>query len=332
MANSISHAEIYTRLFAGLADEAYKAEAKSLALIRPANLINNFDEQVKTFKMRTLTTSGNYNYARATGGGKGYTDGDITSGWNSYTVAIDRGVSLGLDILDSAEALMLQMAEVGDNYLRYQDIPETDAYVFAKIASKAGKTDTADVTTSTDVVALFETALTHMAKKEVSTAIPKIIYASPTTVAAYRNQMRTKLLVTNADMGMNTLALNYNGIPIVEVPDGRFADTVTLLNTGTGGFSIPETIQADAEATPPVVGSEGAKQLNFMIVALDAAFVFSAYSRRMRFIPWEQNKDSDNNILLSRHFYDAFVIDNRKHGVYVHKAKTPIGGDLITTP
>lgn len=306
MANSISHAEIYTRLFAGLADEAYKAEAKSLALIRPANLINNFDEQVKTFKMRTLTTSGNYNYARATGGGKGYTDGDITSGWNSYTVAIDRGVSLGLDILDSAEALMLQMAEVGDNYLRYQDIPETDAYVFAKIASKAGKTDTADVTTSTDVVALFETALTHMAKKEVSTAIPKIIYASPTTVAAYRNQMRTKLFVTNADMGMNTLVLNYNGIPIVEVPDGRFADTVTLLNTGTGGFSIPT----------------GAKQLNFMIVALDAAFVFSAYSRRMRFIPWEQNKDSDNNILLSRHFYDAFVLDNRKDGVYVHKADT----------
>lgn len=294
-------AEIYTKLFASLADDAYRETLKSGILMRSGGLVQ-FDMDVKTVKMRTLETTGNLNYNR----NDGYADGDVLQDWSTYVVENERGVRLKLDILDGAEALGLHIAEVADSYLRHKDVPEVDAVAFQKIAAQAGHVETADIVVgTTDAIAAMEAGLSQMRKDEISVGVPKVMFASSDFLAAYRLQKKDQLSFGVGDKDVNLISDRYNEVPLIEVPSARFADTVTLLNTGAGGYTIPS----------------GAHQINFMIVALDAAFVFNAY-KRIRYIPFEANQHSDHNLILSRHFYDAFVLSKKENGIYVHKAAT----------
>lgn len=304
MANTITNAEIYVNTFMGLSEMAYKENSKSMILNRPG-MIGAYDAEVKTVKLRNLTTSGNLNYDRDTG----YKMGSVNNTWESYTVSIERSVKLPLDILDGMQAMQLNIQQVADYYLKQQDIPEVDAVAFQKIASGAGTKVEADIVTTgsstSDVVSLFEAGLSTLRDNEIGITEQKIIFANPDVVSLYRKQMFGKLSLANNVNGIAVNGLYYGDCPIVEVPKSRFWDTVTLLNTGAGGYSIPN----------------GAKQLNFMIVTLSAAAVFNAYVG-MRYLDYRYSETADNNLLMGRRHYDAFVIKGKSKGVYVHKAAT----------
>lgn len=304
MANSITNAEIYVNTFMGLSEMAYKENSKSMILNRPG-MIGAYDAEVKTVKIRNLTTSGNTDYSRATG----YVTGSVNNSWESYTVGVERGVKLPLDILDGMQAMQLNIQQVGEVYLREHDIPEVDAVAFQKISAGAGTTEAADLKltagTETDVVDLLEKALTTLRNEEIGSFEDKVIFASPDFVSLYKKQIFDKIMLANGTRGIAMDGLYYGNIPVIEVPKPRFYDTITLTASGAGGYTIPS----------------GAKPLNFMIVTLSAAAVFNAYVG-MRYLDYRYSELADNNLLMGRRHYDAFVIKGKKKGVYVHKAAT----------
>lgn len=299
MANSFQYAEYFSRMFGGIADEVSRVSLRSQILLRSSGI--TFDPEIKTVKVKTLDTSGNFDYDRA----NGYGHGDVHQGWNQYDVNFERGVRLGVDILDDFQTMRTNIADISENYLKHKDIPETDAVVFSRLAEQAGTVVDTDITATTDVVDLIEDAVLQQSEDEVSADEQKVLFVSSRISSMYSRQKLGSLSVSNTDTGLDLRVNNHNGIPFIVVPPARFADTVTLLNTGEGGYQIPS----------------GAKQLNFILMSLNSGFVFSGY-KNVRFTGMEVNTQTDESFMLSRHFYDAFVLENQAKGVYVSRAAT----------
>lgn len=296
-ANTIGLASKYLPVL----DEVYKRGSLTSIFDTAENRVNWIG--AKTVSLFDFDPVGMANYDRD----DGFVTGNITAGWKPYELAIDRGRSYQIDVMDNEETLGMAVASALSEIERVEVIPEVDAYRFAKWAGTTGvSTGTAAtiVPGTTDVAGLIDTAEAQMDNDEVPYE-GRILYVSPLAYMALKGNIERRII--NSEDNVNTNVEFYDDMRIIRVPQARFQSAITLAApttaAGVGGF---------APAT-------GAKAINFMIVHPSAIMQVMKH-RLVRVFSPEQNLEADAYRLNFRFYHDTFVKANKVKGIYVQTA------------
>lgn len=295
MANSIALAKAYLPIV----DAIYKAESKS-AVLDAANANIRFlgANKVELFK---TAMSGYGNYDRSAG----FPTGSVTSSWEELTLTKDRGVELKVDAMDNEETLGLAFGSLVGEFVRTQMIPELDAYRFATYASAAitaSNVAYADISVgSTDVATLIDDADEKMQDDEVPS--DSWLFVSPKAYNGLKRNI-TRYLANENDVQRQVEM--YNDHRVIVVPQGRFNTAITLYD-GSANFGF--------------VPTSGGYKINFMLVHPTAVAQVVKHDPMRVFSP-EVYQKGDMWAFQSRMYHDAFVLENKVNGIYVHRAST----------
>lgn len=294
VANSIAYAQKYLPLL----DEIYKRESLT-AILDTANERVNWIG-AKTANVFKTELTGLANYDR----NAGFVPGSVTGTWEPLTIAIDRGRSFSVDVMDNDESVGMAFGTLLGENERVNVVPEVDAYRLAKYAAAATGSNVATKTLAAtdDVAAFVQTAEAVLDDGEVPYE-GRILFISPN---AYSN-LKTKItrFTENGDPDVNGRVEMYDGMRVIRVPSARFNTAITLnaptTNTGAGGYTASGVA------------------INFMIVHPSAVIQIVKHVIPRVFSP-EVNQEADAWKLNYRIYHDAFVMANKVNGIYLHKA------------
>ena len=279
MANTINLVTKYQPLL----DEVYQAASLTTDL---ENSAVKFDGS-KTVKVLKLTVPPLGTYTR----NSGYTAGDVTADWESFTLTQDRGTEFSIDAMDDEETLNMTFGNASSEFIRRSVVPQVDAYRFAKLAGAEGiGTASAAITTGDAAVKAILAGMTAMDEAEVP-ADGRILYITPTL----------KGLIDDLET-YKSKACVQRFAKIVVVPQSRFYSAV------------------DIDANGHKKGAD-AKNLNFVIVDPKAAFAVAKHTKLRVFDP-NTNQKSDDYLFQYRLYHDAFVYPQKAAGVYAHVSTT----------
>ena len=293
MANSVS----LVTAFLALIDAAYKAESKTARLDAltqaPAFL------EANAVKVMKLSAVGLGTYSRTTG----YPAGNITAAWETMTLATERGRAFSLDRMDNEEMLGLVLGNLIREWMRVYVAPELDAYRFSKYASWSGISEVGSPTTlaSNTIQAAIDVGIGQMNADEVPEE-GRILFVSD-TCQTFLDQAMTRTY--SNESGISNRVINYNGMPVVMVPQTRFYKGITLNAGATGG--------AGGYAK---TGSTG-RDINFLIVH-PSAILQPVKLNQVKYFSPDVNQTSDGHLWQYRLYHDAFVYENHVDGVYSH--------------
>lgn len=293
MSNTIALAERFLPILDGI----YKKASLTSRL-------DALDERVRFVganKIEVFKTAMNGfgDYSRA----NGFPKGSVTSGWEDYTLAVDRGISLDIDAMDNEETLGMAFGTLQSEFIRTQEVPEVDAYRFAKLAGTTGinAATPADITVgTTDCPALIDVAEEVLGDDEVPED-GRLLYVSEKFYAGIK--AKTTRILANENNVQREIEV-FNGMEVIRVPKGRFNTAITLNNGATNfGFTV------------------GGYPINFMIIAPSAVFSVLKHREPRIFEP-AVNQDKDAWKFDLRLYHDIFVYDNKVKGIYLHRAAT----------
>ena len=295
MPNSIALAE----KFLPILDGVYKRESLTARLLG-ANSLIRFDGANKVSVFKT-NPDGLADYSR----NNGFVNGSVTAGWESYTLSKDRGVSLSIDRMDNEETLGMAFGTLAGEFARVKEVPELDAYRFAKMASANGISSASAAITvgTTDVPGLIDTAEQVMGDDEVPYE-GRILFVSEKAYAGLKAKI-TRYLRNEGEVQRNVEM--YNDMEVVRVPKARFNTAVTLYD-GTSNFGFAPTA--------------GGYPINFMIVHPSAILPVVKHEIVNIFSP-DENQSADAWKVNIRLYHDIFVLDQKLKGIYCHYDTTP---------
>jgi hypothetical protein len=202
------------------------------------------------------------------------------------------------------ETLGMAFGTLAGEFMRVNEIPELDAYRFAKMASTSGVSSAnADITVgTTDVPGLIDAAEMQMGDDEVPYE-GRVLFVSEKAYAGLKAKITRYLANEN---GVQREVETYNGMEVVRVPQSRFNTAITL-NDGTSAFGFAPTA--------------GGYKINFMIVHPSAVLPIVKHDIVKIFSP-DENQTADKWLFQTRVYHDCFVLDNKVKGIYVHRAAT----------
>lgn len=300
MANSIALAKKYLPLL----DEVYAQSAKSAVLDAPADWVRE-TSQAGEVLIPSIALDGLADYSR----GSGFVAGDADLTWASHTFDYDRGRQFVIDAQDNAETIDVSFSAVTGEFIRTKATPEVDAVRFAKIATNAGGSASADLTSATAVQAI-DVGLEALAEAEVDMA-DVIIFVSPkvNTFLKQSSLITRQFAVQVGGMEVNREIEVLDGHPVIVVPQNRFYSEVTLLDGTTAGQ------EAGGYTKTAVTG----KNINFLIVDPKASLGLVKTATPRIFSP-EENQDADAWKFNYRLYHDVILPANKAKGLYAHLA------------
>ena len=294
MANAITTITKYLPLL----DQVYAVASVSAILDTPNALVRETAD-AKTVLIAQTSMSGLGDYSRA----DGFVSGDLTLTWKPYTFEYDRGRTFQIDAMDDMETMGLAFGSLAGEFVRVKVTPEIDAIRFAKYATNAGTKVEANLTNKTTVSAIA-TAEVDMEEKEVSLA-NCVLFMTPTVYGYVKDDTEhfQRTLVPSENPNRNFGS--FDEMPIAKVPQSRF---YTAVDTLSG---------KDEQAAGGFAKAEGAKDINFMIV--DRASVIQLIKHgKIRVFDPDTNQSADAYKVDYRIYHDAWVLDNKKNGIYCH--------------
>lgn len=263
-------------------DEQFKAESKRQVITN-----NDFEftgaHSVKVYK---VTTSAMNDYDREGTGTNHSRYGQIQgldATTEEFTLKKDRSFTFALDKLDVDETkAALQAAAALARQLREVVIPEVDTYVYGKVVAGAGTTETGALTDKNVYDAILK------ATEVLDTAeVPETNRVLLVTPDTYTIMKKNASIVMATDVGQDMRKLGVigmlDGATIIKVPKNR----------------LPEDV-------------------NFVLVHPSATVA------PVKLEDYKIHKDPpgiSGNLVEGRIAYDAFVLENKTKGIYVHKAK-----------
>lgn len=297
MANTI---QLVTK-FVPIMDEVYKRESVT-SILDTANSNVRFigANQVKVFK---FDSDGLANYSRP----NGYVAGELSATWEALTLGQDRGRAFQIDVVDNEETLGMTLGSLTSQFIRTEVAPEIDAYRFAKYAGTSNilAATPADLTAISDVLAAIDDADQAMSNAEVPHE-GRILFLSEVAYKLLKNNITR--YIQNDEENVNRTIEVLDGMRVVRVPSNRFNTAITLQNGITSG----QTAGGFVVAGYPI---------NFMIVHPSAVVQVVKHVVPRLFAP-QQNLDADAWKYDYRIYHDAFVLDNKVAGIYLHRAAT----------
>ena len=281
-----------------LLDQVYAVASVSAILDTPNALVRETAD-AKTVLIAQTSMSGLGDYSRA----DGFVSGDLTLTWKPYTFEYDRGRTFQIDAMDDMETMGLAFGSLAGEFVRVKVTPEIDAIRFAKYATNAGTTVSATLTNKTAVSAIA-TAEVDMEEKEVALN-NCVLFMTPTVYGYVKDDtdhfQRTLVPSENPNRNFGS----FDEMPIAKVPQSRF---YTAVDTLSG---------KDEQAAGGFAKAEGAKDINFMII--DRASVIQLIKHgKIRVFDPDTNQSADAYKVDYRIYHDAWVLDNKKNGIYCH--------------
>ena len=185
-------------------------------------------------------------------------------------------------------------------FARTKEVPELDAYRFAKMASANGITSaSASISTGSDMVGAIDTATAVMDDDEVPYE-GRILFVNATGYKLLKSGITRYTM--NREDNVNYSIEMYNDMEVVRVPQIRFNTAVTLYD-GTSNFGFAPTA--------------GGYPINFMIVHPSAVLPVVKHEIVKVFSP-DENQSADAWKFQIRIYHDMFVLDQKLKGVYCH--------------
>ena len=302
MANSIALVTKYLPLL----DEVYRVNAKSSILEADASMVQATAD-AKVIKINKLDMDGLGDYSRQ----DGYPTGSIVSDWETHEFENDRGRRFNLDKMDNLENLGMAFLNMAGQFMKQKVIPEKDAYTFAKIAGTAGIEGTTGTLTNSTTKGAIETALATLGENEVDEG-NMVLFVTPTVKGYLEHEIQRSLSSGVTEYGQKIEY--FNDIPLITVPQTRFYNGIDLLD----GTSTGETAGGYKKHTSTgASGDANAVDVNFILMDRAAAISIAKNNVAQIFAP-EVNQLHDGWTFNYRFYYDVFVLDNKKKGIYCH--------------
>ena len=302
MANDIKLVTKYLPLL----DEVYRVNAKSSILEADSSMVQQTAD-AKVIKINKLDMDGLGDYSRQ----DGYPVGSIVSDWETHEFENDRGRRFNLDKMDNLENLGMAFLNMAGQFMKQKVIPEKDAYTFAKIAGTAGIEGTSGSLSSANTKQAIETALSTLGENEVDEG-NMVLFITPTVKGNLEAQLTRSLASGVTSYGQKIEY--FNDIPLITVPQTRFYNGIDLLD----GTSTGETAGGYKKHTSTgASGDANAVDVNFILMDRAAAISIAKNNVAQIFSP-EVNQLHDGWTFNYRFYYDVFVMDNKKKGIYCH--------------
>lgn len=263
-------------------DEQFKAESKRQVITN-----NDFEftgaHSVKVYK---VTTSAMNDYDRE-GKGSNYSRYGQIQGLDATTEEFplkrDRSFTFAIDKLDVDETkASLEAAAALARQLREVVIPEVDTYVYGKVVAGAGTTET-DALTDKNVYDAILKATEVLDAAEVPET-NRVLLVTPDT---YTIMKKNASIVMATDVGQDMRKLGIigmlDGAAIIKVPKNRLPEDVNFVLVHPSATVAPVKLSDyKIHQDPPGISGD---------------------------------------LVEGRIAYDAFVLENKTKGIYVHKAK-----------
>ena len=263
-------------------DEQFKAESKRQVITN-----NDFEftgaHSVKVYK---VTTSAMNDYDRNGTGTNHSRYGQIQgldATTEEFTLKKDRSFTFALDKLDVDETkAALQAAAALARQLREVVIPEVDTYVYGKVVAGAGTTETGALTDKNVYDAILKA--TEVLDTAEVPETDRVLLVTPDT---YTIMKKNASIVMATDVGQDMRKLGVigmlDGATIIKVPKIRLPEDVDFVLIHPSATVAPVKLE-DYKIHQDPPGISG-------------------------------------SLVEGRIAYDAFVLENKTIGIYVHKAK-----------
>ena len=283
MANTIALRKAYSTAL----DEVYKLASITSVLDGPNDLVKE-GANANEILIPKMDMDGLANYNKQTG----YPAGDVTLEYETKKCDYDRGRMFVVDAMDNIETAGGAFGRLSGEFLRTKVVPELDSWRLAKYAQMAGKTAAGNIADGKAGIAALRAAKTALKNAEAKTETCYLFIS-----------VLLKGMIEDLDTIASKKVLEgFAGT--IEVPEGRFFDTVTLKTSGKGGFE-----------------SSG-NALNFLVVDKRAVIQYQKHVVGKIITP-EQNQDADAWKFGYRTVGIAEGLDNKKAAIYAHKAQAP---------
>lgn len=252
----------------------------------------------KTFKTRSIATSGFKNHTRTAGWNKG----EITDDDASYTVTQDRDIEFYVDQQDVNETNEeLSMANISKEFIESQVTPELDSYRFSKItefAKTAGQLQEEAITAANAYSKIKDTI---KVVRRYGTA-NLLTYVSSDVMDALERSTEFNRSITNQNVGLTALesrVTSLDGVQIIEVQDpDRFNTTYDFSN----GFKPTGSLINIATVVKPAL---------LPVVKEQAVYLFA---------PGEHT-EGDGFLYQNRLYHDIFIRKSLADAVAVSTTK-----------
>ena len=274
-------------------DFLYSETSKS-AILDGNNAIVSMSKGCNEMKFPKITVDGLSDYSRTTG----YEAGDVSVEFESKKPNYDRGIKFNIDEMDDEETDGIMLGNTLGILEKDKVAPEIDAFRFATYASAVGISTVApaDLTTGEAVLNALVTATAQMDNDSVEMN-DRVLFITPPLLLAAENVDTTK-----------SKAILSRFSSIVQVPQSRFYTAIDLKSK-------------TADSATGYAKASGAKNINFMIISKSAVIQFTKHVFNKPLSP-DNNPDAYSWVIRYRKYGIAEVYDNKKKGIYLHKATT----------
>lgn len=265
--------------FAPYTDEQFKNESK-LSLVTNKEFDWTGAHTVKVYKISTATMNDYGRNGPATGNWSRYGSiADLGASTEEFTLTKDRSFIFNVDKLDTDEtAQQVQAASALARQTREVIIPEIDSYVYSVMATGAGTKATAKALTATDIYNDILDASKALDDAEVPET-ERVLLVSPATYQLMKKCTDIVLETEiGADMRVKGVIANLDGAAVIKIPASRLPAKF--------GFML---CHPSATVAP---------------VKLEDYNVH------------EDSLYSSGAVVTGRVCYGAFVLDNKKNGIY----------------
>ena len=276
-----------TTIYAPKTDELFAAESK-------ISLLTNTDYDwtgAHTVKVWKISTSEMNDYSRNRAKGQLEVASvsrygeliDLNAQTEEMTLKKDRSFIFNIDKLDMDETAQQLAAETAlARQLREVVIPEVDKYTYGVMAAGAGQTVVGDTTTPANIYSLILDGSEFLDDNEVPETERALVVIPSIYTMLKQSDIFDKTDV-GAEMRARGVVATLDGMNVIKIPSKRMPANF--------GFMI-----AHPSATTAPVKLED-------------------YGMH------ENTPLSSGTIVTGRICYDAFVLDNKKKGIYVYKTK-----------
>ena len=297
---------------AGLADNIYKAEAKTSMLSAPPALIRGF-QNAKTGQIPSLSMQGLGDYSEV----NGYPNGAITLAWADYTLAYDRARKFNVDVVDMmTEAGQLEMGYVMGEFMRQQAVPEMDALTLASIAQRT-------ISNQGSITSHVGHHIIYSYTPAVATFLTKIIDQLTACQVDSNKEDGFTIFVNSAYRSILEGSTEYTKTRDIAAGVARLDGRISSIN-GQAVVYVPNALMyakydtydgyTDGETaggfTP---AASGGFSVAAQIVHNDAAMTVVAHQVTKIITP-EQNQGADAYSIAFRSYFDTIVPNNKRDG------------------
>lgn len=265
--------------FAPYTDEQFKAESK-LSLITNKEFDWTGAHTVKVYKVSTATMNDYGRTGPAEGNWSRYGSiKDLGATTEEFTLKKDRSFIFNVDKLDTDEtAQQVQAASALARQNREVIIPEIDSYTYGVMAAGAGTVAAAKALTAADIYSDILDASKALDDAEIPET-SRVLIVSPAT---YQLMKKSDEIILNTEVGedmrLRGVIANLDGAKVIRVPANRLPAKFGFMLCHPSATVAPVKLE-DYNVHEDSIYSSGA-------------------------------------VVTGRVCYDAFILDNKKNGIY----------------